>query len=759
VNYGLLTEFHDLSRRRQWVLVVLAALATAGLLVHLLRDGLHDASWGATVLPPDALHDALEMLAAVACLCRAWWVPRDRRPWMLFGAGILAYAVGDTLWFAWLGHLKTPPYPSYSDGFWLSFYVLAIAAVVLLVRDRLNFRQATLWLDGLMGGTVIAAIGSAILFRDGLGIGGLPWLVAAVNLAYPLMDLSLGAAVIAIFALTGWRPGRMWVLLGLGLATLAVADTAFIYVSSVSAVDIGILRPMYVLAMLLVALAAWHEPQEFGVVDLASVRMLVLPTFFIVVAGIVLAIASFGALSPVAVWLALGALAGVIVRTWLTFRDLGALATAREQAMTDELTGLGNRRLLYTYTDERLAEAAESTSFALLLVDLDRFKELNDTLGHLVGDNLLVQIGSRLRDALRPDDILVRLGGDEFAALLAHPSDAKTAAVVAQRMRRALEVPFLLDGIPVHVDASIGGAVYPENGDDVSSLLRHADIAMYRAKSTRTSFQLYTHDGTTDAREQLAIVGDLRRAIHEGELVVYYQPKASLTTGEITGVEALVRWQHPERGLLPPSEFIPAAEQTGVMRDLTAYVLDQALAQCARWNRLGRTLSVAVNLSTVNVLDRDLPNQLERLLERHEVPGRLLRLEVTENVIMADPEHAEAVLRALRRLGVFLSLDDFGTGYSSLANLTRLAVDELKIDRSFVSGMSSDPHHAAIVRSTISLAHALGLQVVAEGVEHREEWEQLAQDGCDEAQGYLLSPPVPAAQLDVLLDQHAARAA
>ncbi|MEA2425070.1 MAG: diguanylate cyclase, partial [Thermoleophilaceae bacterium] len=369
MRYGVLAEFHRLSLRRRWTLLAMAALGGAGLLVHLVRDGA-GGSWGATVLPPDGLHDALEVLAAAVCLCRARWVERDRRAWALFGTGILAYAIGDTLWFAWLGQLEAPPFPSYSDGFWLSFYVLAIAAVILLVRDRLHFRQATLWLDGLMGGTVIAAIGSAILFREGLIIGGVSWPVASVNLAYPLMDLTLGAAVVAIFALTGWRPGRMWVLLGLGLATLAAADTAFIYVSSVSAVDIGILRPMYALAMMLVALAAWHEPQELGAVDLAGVRVLVLPTVFIVLAGLVLAVASFGALSPAAVWLALVALVGVIVRTWLTFRDLGALATAREQAMTDELTGLGNRRLLYTQTDQRLSQAGDSASIALLLVDL-----------------------------------------------------------------------------------------------------------------------------------------------------------------------------------------------------------------------------------------------------------------------------------------------------------------------------------------------------------------------------------------------------
>ncbi len=756
---GLLAELDGLSSRQRVALLLLAVLAVPGFAVHLVRDGLGDNGWGAALLPADPLHDMLELLAGVSCLCRGWWVARDRRPWLLLGAGIVSYAVGETLWFAWLGRLAAPPFPSYSDAFWLSFYVLAMLAMVLLVRGRLGYSQATLWLDGLMGGAVLAAIGCAVLFQNGLGIAGESWPVAAVNLAYPLMDLTLLAGVVAIFALTGWRPGRMWLLLGLGLATLSVADTSFIYVSSVSAVDIGILRPMYAGAMLLVGFAAWHEPRELGIVDLTGARVMILPIGFMLAAGLVLGLAAFIAISPIAVALALVALIGVVVRTWLTFRDLRALAAARHQAVTDELTGLGNRRLLYQRADQMLEDAGASTSLALLLVDLDRFKELNDTLGHLVGDTLLVQLGERLQGALGAGDVLARLGGDEFAALLAGPSDGRAAEAVATRIRNILEEPFVLDGIPVHVDASIGAAVYPMHGTDISSLFRHADIAMYLAKSTRTSFQLYQHTEDSRARERLAIVGELRRAIGRQELVVHYQPKASLATGTISGVEALVRWQHPDHGLLPPAEFIPAAEQTGVMRDLTAYVLDQALADCARWGRRGHTISVAVNLSTVNILDRELPAQLRGLLDHHDVPGHLVRLEVTENVIMADPGRAQAVLGELRRHGVLVSLDDFGTGYSSLANLTRLAVDELKIDRSFVASMTHDEHHAAIVRSTISLGHALGLHVIAEGVERREQWDQLAAEGCDEAQGYLLSRPVPVAELDALLEGRAERAA
>jgi diguanylate cyclase (GGDEF)-like protein len=750
---GLLADARTLDRSRRALLALIGGVVAAGFALHLVRDGLAAGDLAGTVLPPDALHDALEVAAGLSCLLRAAWVARDRRAWLLLGVGVSLYAVGDTLWFAWLGRLEDAPFPSLSDAFWLSFYVVAMLAIALLVRARGGVSQTTLWLDGVMGAFVVSAVGIAVLSAHGFldVLADESAVVAAVNLAYPILDLSLLAAVVATFALTGWRPGRMWALLGTGLVLLAVADTAFIYMSAEDAVDIGLLRPMYALAMILVGVAAWQEPKPIADVDMGSVRVLALPSAFVVAATGLLGVAAFRPVSAVAVALALAALAGVVVRTGLTFRDLRAFAQTRHEALTDELTGLPNRRMLYRSIDAALAEDDDRARLGLLLVDLDRFKELNDTLGHAVGDTLLEEVGARLRDALGEAGMLARLGGDEFAALLTGPVDASTVAAAAGRLREALAAPVLLEGIALHVDASVGGALAPDHGTDISSLLRHADVAMYQAKAARTGFQLYRAAANTNTRERLALVGELRMALRQRQLVVHYQPKAALATGAVTGVEALVRWQHPERGLLAPAEFLPAAEGAGLIGPLTFYVLDEALADCARWRRRGLDLSVAVNLSALNLLDAGLPAEVEAVLARHGVPPDRLRLEVTENIVMTDPARAEEVLTVLRGLGVRVALDDFGTGHASLAYLKHLPVDELKVDRSFVTGMRDDARNAAIVRAIVDLARNLGLRVVAEGVEHADEWDDLTEYGCDEAQGYLLSRPVAAPALEALL--------
>jgi diguanylate cyclase (GGDEF)-like protein len=415
------------------------------------------------------------------------------------------------------------------------------------------------------------------------------------------------------------------------------------------------------------------------------------------------------------------------------------------QALHDSLTGLPNRTLFL----DRVAQAIrvahrEGHGMALLIVDLDRFKDVNDTLGHHLGDVLLQQVAQRLARTLRDSDTIARLGGDEFAILVPRAPAAASALRVTDRIRSALEEPFSVEGLMLDVEASIGIAKYPEHGRDGDTLIQHADLAMYVAKSGNLGFQVYAAKYDQHSRSRLALLGELRRAIDEEQLVLHYQPKVELLTGRAAGVEALLRWQHPSRTLIPPGEFIPFAEHTGLIRPLTMYVLDAALRQAQQWERSGMNMNVAVNLSARNVVDPQLPDDVARSLERWGIPPDRLQLEITESALMGEPVRAMEVLTDLNRMGVALSLDDFGTGYSSLASLKRLPVNEIKIDRSFVMHMAGIESDAVIVRSTIDLGHNLGLRVVAEGVETPEVWDLLVELECDVAQGYYLSRPMPA---------------
>jgi diguanylate cyclase (GGDEF)-like protein len=380
----------------------------------------------------------------------------------------------------------------------------------------------------------------------------------------------------------------------------------------------------------------------------------------------------------------------------------------------------------------------------LLLIDLDRFKEVNDALGHHYGDRLLLQVGERLRGSLREVDTVARLGGDEFAVLLPRIETAEGATTVARKLQAALEEePFLLEDLALDVEASIGVAIYPRHGSDTDELLQHAEIAMYVAKDTHTGFVLFDPKLDQHSPDRLALLGELRRAIEHGQLLLHYQPKVDAHTGQMLGVEALVRWQHPDHGLLSPGEFIPLAERTGLLSPLTHYVLDAALRQCRAWQQAGRELSMAINVSARSLLDLAFPDQVASLLARCEVPARLLVVEITESTIMADPTRALEVLGRLDAMGVQVSIDDFGTGYSSMAHLKNLPVHELKIDRSFVSQMINNTSDEVIVRSTIDLGRNLGLRVVAEGVEDEATWRALDALGCDAIQGYHVSRPVP----------------
>jgi len=422
----------------------------------------------------------------------------------------------------------------------------------------------------------------------------------------------------------------------------------------------------------------------------------------------------------------------------------------QHQVLHDALTGLPNRTLLH----DRLAHTLrlverDASSLALLLLDLDRFKEVNDTLGHQAGDALLRQVAARMRDAVRSSDTVARLGGDEFAVLL--PGAERDGAVhAAQTLRAALVAPMTVEGQTVHVGASIGIAVTPTHGHEAAVLLRHADVAMYIAKRAGSGYAVYDprHDGYSTGR--LMREAELRQALVTHELVLHYQPLVDLRTGQTTGVEALVRWAHPTHGLLAPAAFIPLAEQTGLIVPLTRWVLEQAVAQQAAWARAGRPLAVAVNLSVRTLHDERLPETLAWLLRRSAIAPEQVTLEITESVLMADPAQARAVLTRLSALGVRVAIDDFGTGYSSLAYLKQLPVDAVKIDKSFVQSMGATEttKDTAIVRSIIELGHNLGLMVVAEGIEDRETWAHVRALGGDVAQGYYLSRPLPLPSLD-----------
>ncbi len=427
------------------------------------------------------------------------------------------------------------------------------------------------------------------------------------------------------------------------------------------------------------------------------------------------------------------------------------------QALHDALTGLPNRTLFRDRIEQAIAHARREDSYvAVAMMDLDRFKEVNDSLGHHAGDALLVEIGRRLRRVLRASDTVARLGGDEFGVLISQPRDTRDVVVAVERIRAALERPVIIDGLALSADASIGIALFPEHGDDVETLLRHADFAMYAAKEEKGGYVIYDGERSEADPSRLTLVSELRHAIERRELVLYYQPKAELSSGAVESVEALVRWQHPTRGLVAPDDFIPLAQQTGLMKPLTLYVIDDALRQCRAWQRAGMTLGVAVNLSVRNLLDDEFPDHVAQMLRKHRVDPSLLELEITESTMLTDPVRTKRVLERLSAMGLGLSIDDFGTGYSSLAYLSQLPVNEIKIDRSFVMNMNRRDNDSVIVRSTISLAHNLGLRVVAEGVETEQAWNELSELGCTVAQGYYLSRPVPAAELTSWFEQRRA---
>ena len=692
-------------------------------------------------LVTDLTYNGAVIAATASVLARAMSGP-SRGAWMALAVGLTSWSLGGLAYISF-NRVESPPFPSWADVGYLGIYPAAFVACLALLAGGIRTVPVSRWLDGVVAGTFVGALVALALPAILDGIGGSPAQVA-VTLAYPLADAMLLGLVVFGGVVAGRRASLPWALLGLGLAVFAVSDTIYLLrIAGGSYRENTILDIGWPLAVALMAFAAW-SPATPRASRAGSLTGNAIPVTCALAALALLVVASTTEIGVAAV--ALAAISGTasVGRLLVTLREVRRLGDSRRLAITDDLTGLENRRGLYARIDATLAQAGERP-VALLLLDLDRFKEINDSLGHHVGDDLLRLVAGRLRDSVGPAATIARLGGDEFVVLAT--IDAEHAVATAERICRVLEAPLELEGVVTYVSASVGVAVAPGAGSTRSDLLRHADIAMYRAKRVRGSVECYHEGDDLPARSELELAGDLRTAIGAGEIIVHYQPKVRMDDGRVVGVEALARWQHPVHGLLGPQHFIELAERRGLMRALTLDVMRQAVTQHKAWAREGLDLPVAVNLSAADMLDVRLPADVGRLLGELQVAPDNLTLEITENTLMSDPTGTLEVLETLQASGVAFSLDDFGTGFSSLARLKRLPVSELKIDRSFVKDMTTGSDDAAIVRSTIDLAHNLGLRTVAEGVEDVEQWEALRCLGCHVAQGFLLSRPLPADEL------------
>ncbi|MET8077429.1 bifunctional diguanylate cyclase/phosphodiesterase [Streptomyces sp. NPDC005303] len=563
---------------------------------------------------------------------------------------------------------------------------------------------------GMVSLTVVLLVGIARRHR---------WRQGILHGAVDILGIATGALVLAVFGQspsveTPWNPDTWTFYTGPEVVLVAVAYLAVTRV------------------------LGWylHSSRHAGLPTVARTALVRQGLVAVALLGIAPLVCVVAAAKPVLLPLFAIPLIALDSTLWM------ARARAEEQ-LRDPLTGLPNRQWLleriWTALDDAERIGARS---ALMLIDLDRFRSVNDTLGHLAGDRLLLQIADRLRIALPRGAEAARLGGDEFAVLLPVADSTTSATRVARNLVAALSSPLDLDGLTLVLEASAGVAVFPDHAADAEGLLRRADVAMYQAKRDRTGVEVYESKRDSNTPDRLGLLGDLRRALDAHEVQLHYQPKVRFD-GQVAGLEALVRWVHPERGKVPPDEFIAIAESSGLMPYLTEYVLDTALAQVAEWRAQGLFVPVAVNVSPRDVHTPGFAGSVAARLARHGVPAGALQLEITEHVLLEDPSRAGDTLAALTGHGVKMSLDDFGTGYSSLVHLRRLPVSELKIDRSFVAKLAVDTEDAEIVRCTVDLAHSLGLLVVAEGVEDDETWERLRDMGCDAVQGWLVAAAMP----------------
>jgi diguanylate cyclase (GGDEF)-like protein len=679
---------------------------------------------------------AVPALAAWLVVARVVRTRSERPAWIAVAFALGLLIAGNAYCLLAFANPADPPVPSLADVAYLAEYPLMFLALGLLVRTRSVGFRPSMWIDGAVATLSVAGLWTAL---DPPTVSHSGSIAASLTLhAYVVGDLVLATAAIGTLALFSWRAGAAWMAIVVALAAQASADLLMGTLDPSSAL-LQVIGVLWSLAIAAFTVAAWMPATTRSHHAIAGWRALAPTVACSVIALGVLVAGVTGDVHVLPRTLATCAIVAAMARLLWTANENVGLEVTRKLALTDDLTGLGNRRRLEA---TMLAACERGEPLALLVIDLDGFKEVNDTLGHAAGDVLLRAMADRLARLVRPDDLLVRMGGDEFGVLV-RGCDEEAALAYADELGDVLEAAIDVQGISVRIAASIGIAIAGGGGEEAPELLRRADVAMYDAKRMHTRREVYRIENDERSPERLATLERLREAIASRRIEVHYQPKASLRSKRMYGLEALVRWRMPDGSLLPPSAFLPLAERAGLMYELTLYVLETALRDIVRLRERRLDLTVAVNVPPVAILDATLARDIARLLDRSGLPAAALEIEITEDTLMADRVRARSLIAGLRALGVAVSIDDYGTGYSSLPYLRDLEVDSLKLDRSYVTGLADSPKARTIVASTITLAHALGLWVVAEGVESPADQRALEALDCDAVQGYLLSPPVP----------------
>jgi diguanylate cyclase (GGDEF)-like protein len=734
-------------RRTVTALAVLLACLFAVSLARVATVGLAAPTDGVDI----ALYVGMCLGAAALLIARAVLVPGERGTWLCFAAMPLFALGAGMLWSSSFSDLTLSP----ADGLWGSGYLAALVGTAAYLRHRIGDAYRAMWFDAIGVTLYLVAVFTALLgpaIRDHMGLAGSP---IALNVAYPAADVAIWSTVLAAGAMAGRRIQRQDAMMALTFGLFCVVDASYTFgLAGLVPQSDRFTGVGQASAMALLAASAWTRPSAPGVLRVGGWWETLPTVCWMIAGGGVLLVGAITPIEPIAIAFAAAAIVAAAIRATLVTRDVRTLVGHRRQALTDELTGLPNRRALLQRLELLTRDRGRGTERAsLLLADLDGFKELNDALGHGAGDELLAAVARRLESV--PGAWAVRLGGDEFAALVHEPNDPR---VVAAEILAAMAEPVALGDVSVGIAASIGIARFPMDATTTDELLRRADVAMYDAKRRRVGVATYAPERDGYSRARVTLASDLQRAMDDPEpagLWLAFQPQVDMVGGAVSGVEALIRWNHPTQGVIAPAELLPLAERTGTLSRLTDWVMDEAIATASAWHAAGHPSRLAVNVSAVTLIDVALPARVAATLHRHGLDPRALVVEVTEDAVMADPQRCCEVLAELAAMGVGVSVDDFGTGQSSLAQLRRIGADELKIDRSFIIGMTADRFDREVVVAVAGMGRRLGMRLVAEGVENAATWEALRDVGCDVAQGYGIARPMGRDRLLALLAEPA----